>query len=244
MSVSISNAEGPKVTSSADLTEVIVITMRRDGVELPVSCELADTASRGLELDEGGGRNITILVEPRSVPGFQPGTYEFTVSLEKLLASLVLTDNTPWPGSAKVESRHQIVLRPVATADDRAAFDEQEANALVALRRPADAIPFVEELTRLRPESWYAWAFLGNTYRRANLLPQAIAAYERSRQGWLGVRSQRNDQIAFELAATYTLVGSEAQATMCCDATDGLRKRSARVWAGLARLGPNSDAKS
>lgn len=211
--IGITNFRGPRVSSSNDLTAGVAITMRNDDEDLPVTWELAEAAPNALDLAEGDGRSIVLVVKPQTQSGFGTGSYEFTVSLKKLLASLVLADNTPWTGMAKGESSHRILLRPVVTAAERAAFDEQEANARLGLGRAAEAIPFLEELTRLRPDNWYAYASLGNAYLQANQVPQAISAYERSIPGWLGVRSRTADQVAFDLARAYTLAGRGTQAT-------------------------------
>lgn len=210
--MSLSNFEGPAIVGVDSLPDRLAVSLRRDGSPLKVIVDTAFSAPSVGFLDPGETVDVLITVRPADADGFSPGTYEVAIDATPWFQQIKTMGGTPWYGRAKQGDKRRLVIKEVASRTDLAQYNELEGNWRLGARQPREAIPFFEELVRLRPDT-KSYAALGAAYFRSGRYADAIDAFERAMPGWLALL-ERRDFLPKDLATAYLALGRVREAEL------------------------------
>jgi tetratricopeptide (TPR) repeat protein len=210
--LSLGNFEGGTVYGIDRIPSNILVNVNRDGKSVSITEQVAFTKPAPSLLVTGDEVEILITIRPNSDPSFTFGDYTIRLDLSGVFRELQREDGSPWVGRAKMEETRHLEIRPVSTMADRAAFLGVEGNFWLGKHDAGRALPYLDELVRLKPEDWRANAAVGAAYLRLRRYSDAAVFLERSLPGWLRLTERRGDLVPNELASAYLVLGREAEA--------------------------------
>jgi hypothetical protein len=212
--------QGPRVFGLSDIASQIRVSVATDGAVMATEVRgryqppgfPAVPPPAPSTLEEGRGIDVRLVVSRSDGQVFGDGVYTITTDISDLFGGLTFENGSCWNGRAKTNDIRTVVIRPVATTQDRIQFHDSEGNYEFGKHNYAAAIPHLEALVALVPERWPPQATLGAAYVQLGRYVQAVAVLERAMPGWMKFRERRSDFVPNHLAVAYLALGREFDA--------------------------------
>jgi hypothetical protein len=213
LALSVVNFEGPTVWGIDALERTVRVSVSRESQQIPVTAVVSiQGQDEKPSLSPQESLRARIIVRRVDGAEFEPGRYALSTDLSTFFSALTMEDGRHWVGRSPLEDVRAVLIAGVRSQADRALFNETEANWHLGRRDYARALPYAQELTRLRANDWHAWATLGVTHLRIGQLSEAVKAFEAAMPGWLNLSDRRGDLLPNDLATAYLKLGNAAEA--------------------------------